>query len=65
MERGLPVPRQKISHPTCFVCHPYEIPTEFSQDNKKNYIGIKKKKNGSIACTRYDNIKDVMQVYLT
>jgi hypothetical protein len=45
-EIGLPLPRQKSSRPTCFVCHSYEIPTEISQDNKRNYIGIEK--NGSI-----------------
>jgi hypothetical protein len=27
---------------TCFVGHPYEIPVDISQDNKRNYIGIKK-----------------------
>jgi hypothetical protein len=45
MERGLPIPRQKSSHPTCFLCHPYKIPAEFSLDNKRNY---RDRKNGSI-----------------
>jgi hypothetical protein len=32
----LTIPRQKSSRPTCFVYHPYEIPAEISQDNKRN-----------------------------
>jgi hypothetical protein len=42
MESGLPIPRQKSSRPMCFVCHPDEIPSEISQDKKRNYIGIEK-----------------------
>jgi hypothetical protein len=41
-ERGLPIPRQKSSRPTWFVCHPYEILAKISQDNKRNNIGIDK-----------------------
>jgi hypothetical protein len=41
-KRCLTIPRQKSSCPTYFVCHPYEILTKISQDNKRNYIGIEK-----------------------
>jgi hypothetical protein len=37
-DRGPELPRQKSSRPTCFFCHPHQIPVEiYPQENKRKY----------------------------
>jgi hypothetical protein len=60
-KRGLTIPRQKSND--MFSLSSLECTCrKFSKQPREN-LGIEKK--CSFACTRYDNIKDAMQVYLT
>jgi hypothetical protein len=40
-ERDPELPRQKSNRPTCFFCHPHQIPTEIFSRQQNKIVGDK------------------------